>query len=155
MSRALEPRLPPSVRALLDADPVEAVGQTILLLVDAGGWPHQAMISTGEIVARDDTALALALWPDSTASRALAAGGRVTLSLVLPPTAYLIRAEVAPDGELETPLAGRLARFAGTVVAVRADEAPYATLESGVTFSLHDPDQVLARWREVREALRA
>ena len=35
-----------------------------------------------------------------------------------------------------------------------ADEAPYAVLESGVRFRLKDPPAVLARWAELREALR-
>jgi hypothetical protein len=156
MSRALDPCIPPDVRAALDAEPEAFLGLTLLLLTVApDGWPHQAMISVGEVVARSETELALALWPGSTAARALAAGGPATLTLVLPPTAYALRVEARPAGEVETPLAGRLARFAATVVAASADEAPYATLLSGVSFSLNDRDQVLARWREVREALRA
>jgi len=156
MSRQLDPRVPPEVRAILDADLASSVGVTLLLLtISPEGWPHQAMISCGEIAALSDERLALALWPSSTAARALAGGGRATLTLVLPPTAYALRVEVEPAGELETPLAGRLARFSATVAAATADEAPYATIESGVRYSLKDPDQVLARWREVREALLA
>jgi hypothetical protein len=156
MSRPLEPRVPPDVRALLDADLSASVGLTFLLItISPEGWPHQAMISCGEIAALSDERLALALWPSSTAARSLAGGGRATLTLVLPPTAYALRLDVEPAGELETPLAGCLARFSASVAAATADEAPYATLESGVRHSLKDPDQVLARWREVREALRA
>jgi hypothetical protein len=156
MSRPLDPCVPPGVRAVLDAEPEDHPGLTLLLLTVApDGWPHQAMISVGEVVARSDTELALALWPGSTAARALADGGPATLTLVLTHTAYALRLEARPAGTVETPLAGRLARFAATVVAATADEAPYATLRSGVTFSLKDPDQVLARWREVRQALRA
>jgi hypothetical protein len=156
MSRPLEARIPPDVRALLDADLASSVGVALLLLaISEEGWPHQAMISCGEIAAVSDERLAVALWPSSTAARVLAHGGRATLTLVLPPTAYALRLDVEPAGELETPMAGRLARFLATVAAATADEAPYATLESGVRYSLKDPDQVLARWREVREALRA
>jgi hypothetical protein len=144
------------VRALLDADLSSSGGLTLLLLtVSPDGWPHQAMISCGEIAALSDERIALALWPSSTAARALAHGGRATVTVVLPPTAYALRLDVEPAGELETPLAGRLARFSAAVTAATADEAPYATLESGVRYSLKDPEQVVARWREVREALRA
>ena len=156
MSRPLEPRLPPDVRALLDADLSSSIGLTLLLLtISPDGWPHQAMVSCGEIAALSDEHLALALWPSSTAARALADGGRATLTLVLPPTAYALRLDVAPAGELVTPLAGRLARFSAHGTGATADQAPYATLESGVRYSLKDPEQVVARWREVREALRA
>jgi hypothetical protein len=35
------------------------------------------------------------------------------------------------------------------------DTVPYAALDSGVTYHLTQPDQVLPRWREAVAALRA
>ena len=154
MSTALEPRVPAEVRAALDADPDPHAGLTLLLLTVSEGWPHQAMLSVGEVVALDESRLALALWPQSSAARALATDGRATLTLVLPPTSFALRVDAVAAGEIETPLAGHRARFTATVVAAASDTAPYATLTSGVRFSLNDPGAVVARWREVREALR-
>ena len=43
----------------------------------------------------------------------------------------------------------------GRVVEARSDTAPYATVESGIRFRLHDPAAVSSRWRATRSALRS
>jgi len=157
MSRPLPAAVPPAVRALLDADPGDplADGVTLLLLtVRDDGWSHQAMISVGEVVAVGEDALRLAVWPGSTSTHNLRERRRATLTAVIDGVAYTLFLAVEPCGELETPLAGKLDRFDARVRAASADEAPYATLESGVRFRLKDRDSVLARWREAREELR-
>ncbi|MBS1887650.1 MAG: pyridoxamine 5'-phosphate oxidase family protein [Actinobacteria bacterium] len=153
MSRALAPVVPPELAAMLARDPAESEGFTLLLLSVADGWPHQAMLSVGEVVALDERRLALALWPTSTSAAAVEAAGRATLTAVVGPTSYALRLRARRLTDLETPLAGTLACFAAEVDAVSADEAPYAELESGVRFRLHDPEPTFARWREVRSAL--
>jgi hypothetical protein len=156
VSRRLDPLVPPALRELLDSDDLAtAEGFTMLLLtVTADGWPHMAMLSVGEVVTAGDDSLRLALWPGSTAARNVTPAGRATLAAVVGGTSYSLRLAVARAGEVETPLAGRLARFEARVEAASADEAPYAVLESGVSFRLKDPPAVLARWAELRQALR-
>lgn len=157
MSRPLDPVVPPALRELLDSDDLAASeGFTMLLVtVTAEGWPHVAMLSVGEVVASaDERSLRLALWPGSTATRNLTPSGQATLSAVVDGTSYSVRLAVSRAGEVETPLAGQLARFETRVEEASADEAPYAVLESGVRFRLKDPEAVLARWAELREALR-
>lgn len=156
MSRQLDPQVPPALRELLDSDDLaESEGFTMLLMtVTAEGWPHMAMVSVGEVVATGDDSLRLALWPGSTATRNLTPSGRATLAAVVDATSYSIRLAITRAGEVETPLAGQLARFDARVEGASADEAPYAVLESGVRFRLKDPPAVLARWAELREALR-
>lgn len=156
MSRRLDPLVPPALRELLDSDDLAAAEGFTMLLVTAtaDGWPHLAMVSVGEVVATGDDSLRLALWPGSTATRNLTPSGRATLAAVLDGTSYSIRLAVTRAGELETPLAGQLARFEARVEGASADEAPYAVLESGVRFRLKDPPSVLARWGELRDALR-
>jgi hypothetical protein len=155
VSRALDPVVPEAVARALGAEPIPDDGLTVLVLAERDGWPHLAMISRGEIVVAGERALSLALWPTSSIARALTEHGRATLSLVVDGTSYALRVTARPAGALTTPLAGTLARFEAEVVSASADEAPYATLESGVTFTLHDPEATLARWAEVRAALRA
>ncbi|MBS1878954.1 MAG: pyridoxamine 5'-phosphate oxidase family protein [Actinobacteria bacterium] len=155
MSRALAPAVPPALAAVLARDPAESEGFTLLLLSVADGWPHQAMISVGEVVALDERRLALALWPTSTSAGAVAASGRATLTAVVGPTSYALRLRMRRLADLETPLGGTLACFEAEVSAASADQAPYAELESGVRFRLLDREQVLARWRQVRQALAA
>ena len=156
MSRRLDPVVPPALRELLDSDDVAAAeGFTMLLVtVTAEGWPHLAMISVGEVVASGDDSLRLALWPGSTATRNVTPSGNATLAAVVDGTSYSVRLALTRAGEVETPLAGRLARFEARVEGASADEAPYAVLESGVSFRLKDPPAVLARWAELRQALR-
>jgi hypothetical protein len=155
MSRALEPAVPAELAAAIDRDPADAEGFTLLLLSVVDGWPHQSMISVGEAAVLDEHRLALALWPGSSAAAALTATAKATLTAVVPPAAFALRLEARRVEDLETPLAGRLARFVAEVRAASVDEAPYATLESGVGFSLHEPEKTFARWREVRAALAA
>ncbi len=156
MSRQLEPVVPAALRGLLDSDDLAAAeGFTLLLVsVTADGWPHMAMVSVGEVVVAGDDSLRLALWPGSTATRNLTPSGNATLAAVADGTSYSLRLAVTRAGEVETPLAGQLARFEARVEGASADEAPYAVLESGVQFRLKDPPSVLARWAELRQALR-
>jgi hypothetical protein len=156
VSRQLDPLIPPPLRELLDSDDLaSSEGFTMLFVtVTADGWPHVAMLSAGEVVATDDVSLRLALWPGSTATRNLTPSGQATLAAVVDGTSYSVRLSLARAGEVSTPLAGQLARFEARVEGASADEAPYAVLESGVRFRLKDPPAVLARWTELRQALR-
>lgn len=155
MSRPLEPAVPVELAEALARDPGESEGFTLLLLSLADGWPHQAMLSVGEVAALDAHRLALALWPTSTTARAVGESGRATLTAVVGPTSFALRLRARRVDDLETPLAGRLACFLAEVVSATADEAPYAELESGVRFRLLDREPTLERWRQVRGALAA
>jgi hypothetical protein len=156
VTRALGPELPDSLLGVLATDDIAAFeGLTFLLLtVREDGWPHVAMLSVGELVALDATELRLALWPGSTATANLARSGKATLAAVLEETSYTTHISAERVGNLETPLAGALARFHARVEQASADVAPYAVLESGVRFRLTDPQETLARWSEVRSALK-
>jgi hypothetical protein len=156
VSRPLDPVVPPALRELLDSDDLAgSEGFTMLLAtVTEDGWPHLAMLSVGEVVATADASMRLALWPGSTATHNLTPSGCGTLSAVVDGTSYSVRLAVSREGEVETPLAGQLARFEARVDGASSDEAPYAVLESGVRFRLKDPEAVLARWADLREALR-
>jgi hypothetical protein len=123
------------------------------VLTQRDGWPHVTMISRGEIVTAGPDRLRMALWHHSSIVGALERDGRASLSLVVDGVAYLLRVRATRNGDVTTPLGGTLARFDCTVEGASADEAPYATIASGVTFRLHDRDAVHARWAQVRAAL--
>jgi hypothetical protein len=148
MSSALDAVVPPALAELLAAEPSAESTAILVLTIREDGFPHQAMVSVGELAALDDKRLALALWPESTTTANLKRTNALTLAVVIGATSYTVRATTSQREGV-----GALARFDLTVVGVSADEAPYATLTSGVRFRLNDPDAVLARWREVREAL--
>jgi hypothetical protein len=154
MSRALEPVVPDAVAAALDAEPIPDDGLTVLVLTQRDGWPHVTMISRGEIVPVGADRLRMALWPHASIVGALERDGRASLSVVVDGVAYLLRVHATRRGNVTTPLGGTLARFDCVVAGATADEAPYATIERGVTFRLHDREAVHARWAQVRAALR-
>jgi hypothetical protein len=80
-------------------------------------------------------------------------GGRVTLTLSLDGGMCELRmrayrlAHSAPDVPL--------AFFEAELVETRVHKAPYAAITGGITFALHEPEAVLARWRRQIAALRS
>ncbi|RTL68136.1 MAG: pyridoxamine 5'-phosphate oxidase family protein [Pseudonocardiaceae bacterium] len=148
MSELLDPVVPDGLRRELADDHNEGFTLALLTVAD-GGWPHQALISIGEVVVLDDARLRLATWPTSTTTRNMLATGRSALVAVVDGAVLTVRLSLTACGTVET-----LQVFDARIVEVRSDAAPYATVETGIRFRLTDPAQALARWRSTREALR-
>ncbi|GEL26695.1 hypothetical protein PSU4_56490 [Pseudonocardia sulfidoxydans NBRC 16205] len=149
MSSLLEPVVPEGLRRELADDDNEGFTLALLTVAD-GGWPHQALISIGEVVVLDDARLRLATWPTSTTTRNMTATGRCALVAVVDGDVVTVRLTLTPRGKVAD-----LTTFDAHVVEVRSDTTPYATVETGIRFRLTDPAQAMARWRSTREALRA
>lgn len=154
MTRTLE-RLPESLLRLLDGERLEQkVGETLLLLtVNEDGYPHTALLSVGEVYAPSPDELRLALWKTSATTENLTRSGKATLLAFVPPAAYYVELETTTGADLVVGEA-RYARFTARPRAILEDVVGYATLESGVTFTLPKPERVLARWRAQVAALR-
>jgi hypothetical protein len=156
MSRSLGNRLPESVHRRLDGTDLEGdSGFTLsLVTVDESSYPRIALLSVGEVLALNESRLAMALWPGSTTTRSLSASGQGTLAVVADEVAYSIQVEVERQDDLP---AGGMdhAFFMATIQDVLADEVTYARLTSGITFELPDRDRVLARWQATVDAMRA
>ncbi len=157
MSRSIGDALPASVQPLLDAsDLSNREGLTFLLLTnDENGWPQVAMLSVGEVVAVDSRTLHAGLWLGSGTTRNLSRAGRATLMLVADGNGYYVRVTARRGDDLDLGADGRLAYFVLHVEDVQEDSADYATLTSGVTFRLKQPDQVVPRWQHTIDRLRA
>jgi len=155
MPRSLGPALPAALRRLFDGRDLAArIGLTFLLLTtDEQGWPHLALLSVGELVATSEGRLDAALWLNSTSARNLERDGRGLLALVSDGAGYSLRVHAHRQADLDLGDDGRLARFALDIDDVLEDAVAYATLTSGITFTLHQPDQVVARWQRTIEAL--
>ena len=161
MSRAIGSRLPVRLRERLRGDDLAArVGIAVLILTtDEAGWPHPAMVSYGELVARDSRRIRLAVHRTSGTAENLRRRGRITFCFVEPGMAYYVKAMVALP---EEPVRGfpELVRFEATVERVMADEAradsePGAAVVDGVRFSSGRPAAAVLRdWRRVVERLR-
>lgn len=147
--------LPPALLTLLDGSLPESHRHQAIRLSSVGenGWPYAAQLSLGEIIACSPGELLFAIWPESTTTRNLKRDGRITLALVLNDAVVEIQALAVPCPETLTDL--NLAVFRAEVKQVIAHRAPYATVTSGLTFSLNDEAAALARWREQIAALKA
>ena len=131
------------------------VGFTILLLTTSGdGWPQVAMLSVGEVLAVDRRRVRLALWPGSGSTANLSASGQATLMLVVGPDSYYVRMRSRRLADLSLS-GGPRACFEAEVEDVLMDVVDYATVTSGIGFTLKEPERVLPAWRETVTALRA
>jgi hypothetical protein len=157
MTRSLGSQLPDPLRQLLDGSDVAGrEGFTFLLITtDEREWPHVAMLSVGELIAVDAGTLRVGLWLHSATTRNLERRGRGVLALVVDGSSYYVRLSGARGADLDLGSEGRLAYFVLHIEDVLEDAADYATLTSGVTFRLKQPEQVVPRWQHTVAALRA
>jgi hypothetical protein len=157
MTRSLGNQLPDALRQLLDGSDLGArEGLTFLLLTtDDEGWPHMAMLSVGELFAVDAHTLRAGLWLHSSTSKNLTRAGRAMLTLIADGNGYYVRLVAQRGPDLDLGPEGRLAYFVLQVEDVQEDSADYATLTSGITFRLKQPDQVVPRWQRTVGALRS
>jgi hypothetical protein len=157
MSRSIGHELPAALQPLLDgSDLANREGLTFLLLTnDESGWPQVAMLSVGEVVAVDARTLRAGLWLGSGTTRNLSRSGRGTLMLVADGNGYYVRVSARRGDDLDLGPDGRLAYFVLQIEDVQEDSADYATLTSGVTFRLKQPQQVVPRWQHTIDRLRA
>ncbi|WP_243391462.1 pyridoxamine 5'-phosphate oxidase family protein [Paenibacillus sp. GM1FR] len=124
-----------------------------LLTVSEDQWPHQAMISMGEVIAINPHQLRLALWQGTQTSMNMSKTGKATLIAVQGHRLLHIRIEVERLPEIRGAVHPR-DRFEAQVLQVRVDHAPYAEITSGITFQLKDELGAITRWKETIEELR-
>jgi hypothetical protein len=146
--------IPAGVLNFLNGEDLLSKTQALRLsTVDPEGWPHAALLSAGDVLALPNGRLRFALFPNSGTAANLVRDGRLTLSLSLEGgmCELRLRARQCGQGTLEVPLAF----FEAEVERVRVHVAPYADVTSGISFALHEPSAVLARWQRQLAALRA
>lgn len=116
-----------------------------LSTVDSDGWPHAALLSAGEILVLPDGCIRFIIFPSSGTAANIARDSRSTLTMPLDRGMCEIRMRMRKLGESKA--AGvALAIFEGQVQRIHKHLSRYADVESGLTFSLHEPEVVLARW---------
>lgn len=127
----------------------EAVSVTT---VDVDGWPRTALLSLAEVVLTSDGRIAILLHDGSTGAANLRRDGRLLLTVPAAGNLYDLKFSVEEPGPV---LSGpSRATFTGTLCGVREQRAPYATVTSGIRFTLHAPDTVLPRWDDQLAHLR-
>lgn len=149
------PVLDDTLQALLDGTHLREKTQIAMTLhtVDEAGYPHQAMVSAGEVIAEAPDRLRIALWIGTNTTGNLLRDGKALLGVVHDGVSYTVRLQAEALPELAGARHPR-ARFIAHVLEIRADIAKYAVLTSGITIELNDPQAVVARWEETLEELR-
>jgi hypothetical protein len=155
MSRSLGSVMPPDLMARLSGRALESVASKVIQIVttDAAGWPHPALLSYFEVVAKDPAHVRIAAYGSSTTSANLRRAGTLTLVVIDERVAYYVKARAV---ELTPAMRATdwNAAFACRVDQVLVDEVneerePGAYVVSGVTY--HNPQRAteLARARAV------
>ena len=148
-------QLPASLLTLLDGSlPSHYRHQVICLSsISENGWPYDAQLSCGEIIALSATQIRFAIWPGSTTAANLIRTGKASLTLVQDGAVIAIQA--LAEKRPETITEQQLAVFDLTLQRVITHRAPYAVVTQGITFTLNDEDATLARWRQQVTQLKA
>jgi hypothetical protein len=119
----------------------------------AGAMPDEVKhFLDGSDLPAKTQALRLVVFPQSKTTANLVRDGRVTMTLALDGGMgeLQMRARRLAHSSPDVPLAF----FEAEVETVRIHKAPYAAITSGITFALHEPEAVLARWQRQISALR-
>ena len=144
MSTELGNELPDDLyRALSGGAAGVASGTAIVVsTVDAEGWAHPALLSAGEVTARDRRTLRTVTYADSRTTANMRANGKVTLIFVDERMTYYVKGTAAEASSHAGTPAG-FATMDVTVHQVLADSAGPgeggATITSGITFANRAP----------------
>jgi hypothetical protein len=145
----MKTELSPELLYLLNGKNIEEKQKEAMLLmtVTEDGWPHNAMISVGEVVALNEKKLKLALWPGTKTNENIIRSEKAFLIVVYNGKVNYVRLSLERIGILEG-AKYPLERFSATVVCFKEDIAKYAEINSGIQIMLKNPNDVLQRWKE-------
>lgn len=136
MSQLLGKELTEALLKRLDGHDVEAYEGKIIPIftLDDSGWPHPALLSYYEVVAKDSTTVDIALWKNSSTAKNLRQTGKITLLISDKGVNYYLKGKVR---ELQTEMPGipLQSRFRIAAEQLLEDQEPDAEITSGMTYS--------------------
>jgi len=159
MSKLVGDQLPDDLYQRLLGNDLEQSAEKVILLatVDEGGWPHLAMLSYFEVIAKDQRNLRLATYIGSRTTRNMRANGKATISIIDERTVYYIKGNVTEiNREMEcAPQNSKLHFRVEQVLADAANEEfePGVYVATGVTYKNPGRAQQLKTGREVLREL--
>jgi hypothetical protein len=110
-------------------------GKAILVAtMDEGGWPHPAMLSCYEVVAKSRSVIDLAIGKTSTTAKNLRRTGKVTMLITDRGLNYYLKGDVR-EVRQSMDAVPFMSLFRVGVEQVLEDQEPDAMITSGVTFS--------------------
>src|SRR5256885_11870485 len=159
MSKLIGDQLPDDLYQRLLGNDLEQSGEKVILLatVDDGGWPHLAMLSYFEVIAKDRRNLRLATYSGSGTTRNMRVNGKATISIIDERTVYYIKGcveEIIREMEC-APQNSKLHFRVEQVLADTANEEfePGAYVASGVTYRSPSRLQQLQTARKILREL--
>jgi hypothetical protein len=107
-----------------------------IVTLDESGWPHPALLSYYEVVAKNSTTIDIALWKNSSTARNLRQTNKVTFVITDRGVNYYLKGSVK---ELQTEMPGipLQSRFRVTAEQLLEDQEPNAEITSGLTYRRH------------------
>ena len=135
MSQLLGKELTEMLLKRLNGQDVEAYEGKIIPIftLDELGWPHPALLSYYEVVAKNSTTLDIALWKNSSTARNLRQTNKITFLITDKGVNYYLKGSVK---ELQTEMPGipLQSRFRITTEQLLEDQEPNAEITSGLTY---------------------
>ena len=136
MSRLLGNELTKALLERLNGQDVGAYEGKIIPIftLDESGWPHPALLSYYEVVAKNSTTIDIALWRNSSTARNLRQTNKITFLITDKGVNYYLKGKVK---ELQTEIPGipLQSRFRVTTEQLLEDQEPNAEITSGLTYS--------------------
>ena len=149
MSQLLGKELTPSLLERLGGSRIEThEGKIIpIFTLDEAGWPHPALLSYYEIVAKNTTTLDTAVWKNSSTAVNLRRGGKITLMVSDHAVNYYLKGSVK-ELEYEMTGAAAVSRFRIILEQVIEDQEANAEITTGLTYkrlTQRDPNDFSAK----------
>ena len=120
---------------LKGGDVASQMGKAIVIVtVDESGWPHPAMLSYYEVVAKDRSRIDLAIGKTSTTARNLRGTGKITLLVTDSGINYYLKGNAREVREAMEGVSF-MSLFRVQMEHLLEDQEPDAVITSGVTFS--------------------
>ena len=138
---------------------LEEDAEKVILLstIDESGWPHPAMLSYFEVVAKDRSNLRFATYKNSSTTNNMRRNGKATVSIIDERVAYYVKGSVEEvAGEMRSvPQSSKINLRVEEVFADEADEEleSGAYVSSGVTYRNPRRTEQVKRAREILSEL--
>ena len=104
-----------------------------IFTLDEHGWPHPALLSYYEMVAKNPRTIDMALWKNSSTANNLRQSGKVTLMISDHSLNYYLKGTVSQT-EAEMSGTPAVSRFRVTLEQVIEDQEPNAQITTGLTY---------------------
>jgi len=156
MSQLLGKELTKELFNLLKGENVASkLGKAIVIVtVDDKGWPHPAMLSYYEVVAKERSRIDLAIGKTSTTTKNLRRTGQITLLVTDSGINYYLKGSAR---EIKESMEGVsfMSLFRVEIEQLLEDQEPDAVITSGVTFSRPQKKEVNAIVEKIFQGIRS